>query len=309
MLDLLGPQVSARKLRLFGAACCRRAADLSPGPFARQGLDLADRFADGQEAGEDLTRFRSELLYEGFSGDDGHWRKRAFMARWHFALAVFNALQDAGRFRGGERRPVFEESIQGHHDDVLHFALSQARKEASPGCDPTFDRPDICRPDLTRVWEEAAWAVAYRLRPDDRPDLTVVQMLTQPDDRRRRDDWEAALVADFRHEAEQQASLGREVFGSPFRPVTVNPSWLTSTVTALARRMYESRDFGAMPVLADALQDAECDNGDLLDHCRGPGPHVRGCWAIDAILGERWGGGYNPRPGLDFKMRSPWTEP
>jgi hypothetical protein len=50
--------------------------------------------------------------------------------------------------------------------------------------------------------------------------------------------------------------------------------------------MCESRDFGAMPILADALHDAGCDNADILDHCRGPGPHVRGCWVVDLVLGK-----------------------
>jgi hypothetical protein len=50
--------------------------------------------------------------------------------------------------------------------------------------------------------------------------------------------------------------------------------------------MYETRDFGAMPILADALQDAGCDSEDILAHCRGPGPHVRGCWGVDLVLGK-----------------------
>jgi hypothetical protein len=83
-----------------------------------------------------------------------------------------------------------------------------------------------------------------------------------------------------------QAALIRCIFGNPFRPVTLAPEWLTSTVVALARQMYESRDFGAMPILADALQDAGCDSEDILDHCRGDGPHVRGCWVVDLVLGK-----------------------
>jgi hypothetical protein len=70
------------------------------------------------------------------------------------------------------------------------------------------------------------------------------------------------------------------------RPVEFDPDWRTSTAVALAREMYQSRDFGAMPILADALQDAGCDSADILDHCRGPGPHVRGCWVIDLVLGK-----------------------
>jgi hypothetical protein len=71
-----------------------------------------------------------------------------------------------------------------------------------------------------------------------------------------------------------------------FRPITLNPSWLTSTVSALAMQMYDSRDFSAMPILADALQDSGCGDEDILNHCRGPGPHVRGCFLIDLILAK-----------------------
>ena len=83
-----------------------------------------------------------------------------------------------------------------------------------------------------------------------------------------------------------QVALLRDIFGNPFRPATLAPAWRTSTVTALASQMYESRDFGAMPILADALQDAGCDNDDILNHSRGPGPHVRGCWVVDLVLGK-----------------------
>jgi hypothetical protein len=87
-------------------------------------------------------------------------------------------------------------------------------------------------------------------------------------------------------EAAIQAALLRDIFGNPFRPVAFDPDWRTSTVTALAKQMYGSRDFSAMPILADALQDAGCDSDDILDHCRGAGPHVRGCWVVDLVLGK-----------------------
>jgi hypothetical protein len=83
-----------------------------------------------------------------------------------------------------------------------------------------------------------------------------------------------------------EAALLRDIFGNPFRPVSFSPQWRTDTALALAHQMYESRDFGAMPILADALQDAGCDNEDILSHCRGDGPHVRGCWVVDLVLGK-----------------------
>jgi hypothetical protein len=69
--------------------------------------------------------------------------------------------------------------------------------------------------------------------------------------------------------------------------VSADPSWLTPTVLSLAQGIYEGRAFDRLPILADALQDAGCDNEDVLDHCRGPGPHVRGCWVVDLVLGKR----------------------
>lgn len=80
--------------------------------------------------------------------------------------------------------------------------------------------------------------------------------------------------------------LVHDIFGNPFRPVTFAPEWRTDTAVSLARGMYESRDFSAMPILADALQDAGCDSDDVLNHCRGDGPHVRGCWVVDLLLGK-----------------------
>jgi hypothetical protein len=88
-------------------------------------------------------------------------------------------------------------------------------------------------------------------------------------------------------ERTEQARLVREIFGNPFRPVAFEPAWRTDTVLALARQMYESREFGAAPILADALQDAGCPHTELLDHLRAlDGVHSRGCWALDLVLGN-----------------------
>ena len=83
-----------------------------------------------------------------------------------------------------------------------------------------------------------------------------------------------------------QASLLRDIFGNPFRTVALDPSWLTTNVVLLARGIYADRAFDRMPVLADALEDAGCADADILAHCRGDGPHVRGCWIVDLVLGK-----------------------
>jgi hypothetical protein len=84
--------------------------------------------------------------------------------------------------------------------------------------------------------------------------------------------------------------LLRELFGPlRFRHVGTDSAWLRwnhGTVPAIARRVYDERTFHDLPILADALEDAGCTDSDILAHCRGQGPHVRGCWVVDLLLGK-----------------------
>jgi hypothetical protein len=92
----------------------------------------------------------------------------------------------------------------------------------------------------------------------------------------------------FRAEAKACAGVFLEVIGNPFQPVTLHPSWLAwhgGAVPNLARSIYDERAFERLPVLADALEEAGCDNADVLGHCRSGGEHVRGCWVVDLLLG------------------------
>ena len=88
------------------------------------------------------------------------------------------------------------------------------------------------------------------------------------------------------HRQAELAVALRCIAGNPFRLVTFNSAWRTDTAVSPARQMYDARDFSAMPILADALQDAGCDDEDVLNHCRGGGSHVRGCWVCDRVLGK-----------------------
>jgi hypothetical protein len=95
------------------------------------------------------------------------------------------------------------------------------------------------------------------------------------------EDWDKLYAA----EQSAQCKLLRDIFGSPFRPAKFDAAWRTDTALALAKQMYDSRDFGAMPILADALQDAGCTRDHVLKHCRDANQvHVRGCWVVDLVL-------------------------
>jgi len=73
----------------------------------------------------------------------------------------------------------------------------------------------------------------------------------------------------------------REIFGYPFKPITLNPAWLTPIARALAEQIYNDKAFDRMPVLGDALEDAGCTMKEVLGHCRSDQEHCRGCWLLD----------------------------
>jgi hypothetical protein len=92
-----------------------------------------------------------------------------------------------------------------------------------------------------------------------------------------------------RKEKRTEAELLRHIVGNPFHQVSVDSRWCAwndGTVPKLTQSIYADQGFDRLPILADALEDAGCDNADILAHCRGPGPHVRGCWVVDLILGK-----------------------
>lgn len=95
-----------------------------------------------------------------------------------------------------------------------------------------------------------------------------------------------ALTPPRPDERQQLAVLLRDIVGNPFRPVTFSSDVRSATVVSLAEAFYHDRAFDRMPVLADALEEAGCTDEAILAHCRGPGPHVRGCWVVDLVLGK-----------------------
>jgi hypothetical protein len=104
-----------------------------------------------------------------------------------------------------------------------------------------------------------------------------------------RPEGQAAVKDAMMAEGRAQGDLLRDLFGNPFRPVAVDPAWLTwnaGMIPQLAQAVYDGRNFQDLPVLADALEEAGCKEAAILDHCRQPGEHVRGCWVVDLLLGK-----------------------
>jgi hypothetical protein len=133
----------------------------------------------------------------------------------------------------------------------------------------------------------------------DREDWLLSLCATQDENRERTNDVSCypTIVSlhsatfssrDFISELRVRVALLHDIFGPlPFREIACDPAWLTDTVRALARGIYEQKAFERMPILADALQDAGCENEDILNHCRDTAcDHVRGCWVLDLLLGH-----------------------
>jgi hypothetical protein len=175
------------------------------------------------------------------------------------------------------------------HDNDCRTAIESSERYADGLI--SEERLDLLSAAAEEAWEDiitepegdesAAASIAHAASYASSPTLSR-HVLTEAVD--------AVVDARSDHPGEErgaQAALLRDIFGNPFRPITFTPQWRTDTAVALARQMYESRDFGAMPILADALQDACCDSEEVLSHCRDPKQvHVRGCWVVDLVLGK-----------------------
>jgi hypothetical protein len=205
MLRHLHGQGGGRKLRLFAAACCRRAWDRLTDERSRRAVEAAERLADGEATTKELA------------------------AAWRSAWRV---------------------SARRTEDDSRYVAAA------------------ACYAADSLIWGgayDAAGAVARH----------AGQRKARPG------------------EEKAQVALLRDLFGNPFRPASVSPAWQTAEVVALAQAAYDERalpsgtlDATRLAVLADALEEAGCTDADILNHCRQPGVHVRGCWVVDLLLGK-----------------------
>jgi hypothetical protein len=135
---------------------------------------------------------------------------------------------------------------------------------------------DLPIPPGEDAWE-AARAVAELAAPESQPGWALARAPRQ-------------LGATGRPQPGRHTALLRELFINPFRPMPpIDPSWLAwsgGCVRNLAQTIYDERAFERLPILGDALEEAGCTNEEMLSHCRSGGEHVRGCWAVDALLGQ-----------------------
>ncbi len=252
MLMYLGDsgRVFSRKLRLFAVACCRRIWQLMTDPRSRALVEVVERHLDGG-ATEDEWEAASAAAYEA-------WYESAVLS--------------TPELYGQPRRPMTAEEVTAVRVlmSTTHaaWAIGYESIQAIPGHEARAVAHEAAR--------EAAWAVAHQDYLTS--GVAHEDYLTSP-------------------ERPAQCVLLRDIYGDPFRPLPpLSPSRLTwhgGIILQLAQAAYEDRDLpegtlkaSRLAVLADALEEAGSSDTELLGHLRGNGPHVRGCFALDAVLGR-----------------------
>jgi hypothetical protein len=286
LLDFLHDRGSNRQWRLFAVACCRRIDHLITDARSRRAVEVAARYADGDATVEELTAARA-------AAQDA--QKEAWNAEYEAEAAA-----------------DFRYTLEYAGTCCRHYAAAAARSAVCRDPRRTDGEPGSYEADF---WSPSDQLAASAVGANAYVTLSREWGAERDEEARRAE--EAAEDGERR----AQCDLLRDVFGADLGPpgargcwlhwgpritrsnprpvqwcqlptprdLAPRPEWLAwngGTVPALARAIYAERAFDRLPILADALEEAGCTDAALLAHCRGPGPHVRGCWAIDLILGR-----------------------
>jgi hypothetical protein len=258
MLKALRGGVGGRKRRLFAAACCRRVWPLLRDERSRAAVAVAERHADGLAGDGELAVARV-----GAWAAVAEWRRRG--RRTRADAAALRAQQAAW---AATAHPLEAPRLAARAAALA--AAGAVRKQA--------------RARVVGSWGKGLAAVPVELAPATWQALSLPAWWAV-----RAEEAEARAAGDAQEAAERrrQAELLRELLGNPFRPPTLDPAWLAwgdGTVARIARAIAEEGAFAQTPILADALEEAGCADERILEHLRGPGPHLRGCWALDLIV-------------------------
>ncbi|WP_232069517.1 hypothetical protein [Gemmata massiliana] len=252
--------MSDRKLRLFAVACCRSVWHLVSEPLVRKAIEIAECYADGQVLDEDIDIVHREVANEE--------------AGWHYGGGgvQLNTAAAAAAATAAERYEIH----WGNGSDWYVATTAEASAGAAGSAWLVYAEASIGYYDDDELRSQSQFieaGKAYAQAHASDSDLS---------------DHNEGFLKICRVEEQRQCECLRCFFGDPFKLTIVDPFWLTSTVLALVESIYADRAFDRMPILADALQDAGCDNADILAHCRDThATHGRGCWVVDLLTGRK----------------------
>jgi hypothetical protein len=207
------------------------------------------------------------------------------------------AVEVAERFADGQVNPVALEEARRKATAVAAALAALPTGWASAQDTISFvlaDQPDVRRAEQAATLEEAvrrAGEEAVRQAGDAarRLGTSAVKAIRKMGERRAREAAGAELGRVLNQDRLALCNALRDILGNPFRPVTLDPAWLSADggrAGAIARAIYDESRFAELPVLGDAIEEAGCTEALILDHCRAPARHFRGCWLVDLILAK-----------------------
>jgi hypothetical protein len=259
MLQFLAGRLSDRRFQLLACGICRRLEHLLV----------------------DARSIRALLLCEEYADRGGSWRflERADEIAMHAGLAARAERERA-------------ETAQKREEEYLPLR---------PSWWDATKKVELCDDRENAAW--LVWRIAYELfypaggihSPNFVPEVQR-ETIGGPLDPASLAEFAAEHVIDIATrdvEKDEDRSFRtsiceviRCVAGNPFQETSVDPAWLSwndGTIARIAEAIRTEHAFDRLPILADALEEAGCVNVEMLGHCRSEGPHVRGCWVIDAL--------------------------
>jgi hypothetical protein len=253
MLSFLEEKWSERKSRLFLCACCRRIRRLLSSRPCGNALDVLERYAEGVASAKELM-----AAHRTASGAGRKARELLGSQELVAPLATYGSARRAA-WATYEQTLAQRWAAEAIAQATLVKVTAESTREAAKCAQSAAVLADMVRQKAAGV-----------LNPNPR----IVHL----------------RVFNKAHRSEElvQCDLLRDIF-KPFASTAVDPAWHSwngGTIVVLAQFIYDERAFDRLPILADALEESGCANQDVLVHCRHPGEHVRGCWAIDLILGK-----------------------
>jgi hypothetical protein len=264
MLSFIRDKGSERKLRLFACGAVRRIWPLLTDERLREAIVVSERHADGQVSDRELGAAISGAHRARSKGDHA-WRAAYDAARYRVGTAFHNAHSAF----------LYVPSAAGTAAYRRVLAEAEARRA-------------VYRTTTTRMFfiemvdDEIVHSHSWT-DPEPPADAAPTEEEADQSARTASKSTNAAELAAL-------ASLLRDIFGSLFRPLPSLPitvqTWNDGTPRKLAQMIYEAGAFDRLPLLADALEDAGCADAAILTHCRSGDEHVRGCWAVDLLLGK-----------------------
>jgi hypothetical protein len=284
LLDDLAADVSSRKVRLFVAACCRRAWPLLADERSRRAVAAAEDFADGRLDRPDLIGFWTEAdaVWDHLGRAGGGPRGRATPEMEAASMVAdgmmaFSFVQSVDAEREAERGRAKAVALLSRKLAAESAALAAAR--------PRTDQ-------LQAEWAAAATAAGVQGVPPLGADCDEEALpgphLAEEYQRLQgafEEEVRSHRAAALRAEQAFQHDLFDDLFRTPDAAADADwAAWRDGAAGKLAREIYDRRGFDRLPELAEALQGAGCAEANALRHCRDGKHHVRGCWVLDLLL-------------------------